>query len=391
LRGRVVLAQTREPVGGATVLAWPSARLVAPIGPGADGLLRATTASDGSFLVPGLPPDTLVSTVAIVDEGLVSVTRQAIDPMSTAVELGVEPVFGAWVHVRSTDGRAPLTSEKLVGWGPTFTTPRLHGARARYVAGTRPELRLLGVPDELVTRPSRYDVFVAHSVPRLLEELPPTSLAISVAGYASANGQFVERRIDLGIPEYTVEVDPLASGFGELTLSLDPWPEDVAAIRSHAVATVVLDPMDGARPASVGVSAEDWPSITLPGIPHGTYHATLRAAHGLYTSVAVPVTVGAVPAAVHLASRETASLHVRVLDPRGRPHEGWVILRVRAASGAEGSMSFKGPPFVIPFLPVGEYTVTVTSPPFEDDGESGVTLDAFERREVVVSGTFTSL
>jgi len=82
---------------------------------------------------------------------------------------------------------------------------------------------------------------------------------------------------------------------------------------------------------------------------------------------------------------------VRVVDPRGRPHEGWVILRVRAASEAEGSMSFEGPPFMNPFLPVGEYTVTVKSPPFEDDGASGVTLDAFERREVVVSGTFTSL
>lgn len=391
LQGRVLWASGRPVNEPVVVYAWPDgeappAELIANRGDVHPPAASALTRPDGTFEIGGIPLIGPLSVVPAADGCFFSEHRNPVAAVGDApVTLVIERLFGAIVELRASNGgelRAPIGS-----YGPSGAQLAPLGAGLRVRGGDFDGLALAiaGLDLPVLDLDGWRRRLVLAAGPELDHQVGPVSFSVEIPGHLPMEIDLDLQRLDLNLREIVLGLSPNHAGFGSLIVELSGG-EWLLAETGLLTPTVVLRLTD-AMGHEIGVPLR--PSapgdlLRVEDLPLGSYSA--RLVHVPDMSVLgeqLSVTLGTRgPSRIAFDASDRGSLVVDLQLASGRDLAGPAALVVAPSGRLAQAMhlAFAGPPFRVPGLIAGDYTVRVERPTL-------LAGDAWQGHAVVAAGT----
>lgn len=353
--------------------------------------------SDGSFAIGGLHPRASYTVVA-ASKGFLSQPQEHVRPGADAIEVMIQPLYGAILRFREPDGTRPKAHRDLTANGPIIGGFRKLGGR--YVSPKRGDLQFAGVAKDLLATQSRDDWVMLWTIPRDQESAGAIPFYAELPGYVPVEGSLHIPRVEDAVAEYVITVSPLSERFGSARFNLT---EAVAQSGTLAVpmVTVVLqargDVYQGrSRRLTLAMHALPQTGALIEGIPAGWYRVSIEAHHGLWRTVGWS---GNGHQDIEISDRETdvlfstddaGAVRVQVHEMAGDEYAGAAVLELSPtyANGAPVQIPFERGPFVVPLLPPGTYEVSVRWPLSQPQhmNPASIVVEPRLTTKVVISG-----
>ncbi len=328
----------------------------------------ATTDDRGEFEIRGLDPKMRYRVIA-GGRGFCTPQSFAFDlhagTSNAPIVLTAYPVYGLAIQVREEEGRLPQLGSDLGGkwWG----TPSPLAQGARVVMSGDWTAALLGVRHPKARSSfDRVNYFICA-----MDEGDSIDVHFEIhyPGYEPVSARLPAWRAIERLRGEEVRIVPSGAGFGALTVWLEPVEDVPVALPEHASrspSTLFLTEVDGEqREIRIGLSELHRGYQKIQGVPFGVYAARFRAPHQLYrfppsTEAPEIVTVSEVEAALRVPLIDLGSLEIELQDAAGARFCGAVSgSHVRAVGRETDAFFFDSPPYLIPLLPSGAYSISV--------------------------------
>ncbi|MEW5749021.1 MAG: carboxypeptidase-like regulatory domain-containing protein [Candidatus Thermoplasmatota archaeon] len=282
IAGRIIFEDGSSAGGGFRVVAWPQQEMF-PVSDSAhgdqpaDGSAEAVSDESGQFLIGGLDPAMRYRVTAgkpgyLAREPTLSC---AVAPGWRSLVIRVDRLYGALVRLGHRGGGVLRTSPDLFGVpGPTWDVPDdLRGL----VWLPDPAVALAGVSSPAAYRWAIGEHLFLCRGNGDEDRGRAVIFRVHVPGYASFEGAFDLLSVDTGLAEHLVELEPEASGWGDLLLAFNGREDRTwgAVHREKPLAKVVVEAESGER-YSFAVHAYEPSGQALVGIPQGRYTLWLR-------------------------------------------------------------------------------------------------------------------
>jgi len=330
----------------------------------------ARTDGNGEFRVDGLEP---TSPVRVFAGGTGGWMASAVTAESgTTLDLEVDPMYGARVHLREDDGGALQTSRKLRGFSMSWWSVDPRAEPCNYGRGGT--LRALIHPDWMdgvwryVGDDHRLLLFRSES---RVDSVGPVYFSVSIPGYATKQISLYPSRLDGAVLDVNVGLHPIAEGWGRLEVYVDGALESSLPVgRRQSGKVLGAIKMKDIHKGGVLSAAVTYPidkPIRIDGLPFGFYEVYFLSEIG---GTRVPelgsplfVNVGFEPAECHLLLSGYGGVDIEVLARDGTPYEGPATFMVMSDIGEEtftgDEVQFQEPPYtyVIEGLQPKEYKI----------------------------------
>ena len=332
-------------------------------------LCSAVTGDEGAFALMGLHPGKGYR-VHAGGRGFCSA-----DPFSRAVFerdrgythiVTVSPVYGVRIDIRDrATGEAIRLGRTLNGsW---HGTPTAGVEDARIVMSDNWTAALLGL-DESAASHSVFDKVFFFETSRDDGETIPVSYEADVPGYSPIRERLEAARARERVSTYTVRLEQTATDFGEVDVWFDPVEEVPSVVPDGAGSRypqLYLTRVEDEAILRAQLREVDGGFEKISGIPAGDYLAEFRAPHQLFRYPGVlerrvTLTIGGEPSELRVPLKGLGSTRITVLRSSGSSYCGPLSgTHVRTGGQEADDFYFPAPPYTIPLLPQGEYTLSI--------------------------------
>lgn len=331
----------------------------------------ATCDRTGWFELTGLPAGVASFTLVAGGDGFASVeSAREVSPCARDVQLALQSVFAVRIRVRDVNGDPVVTSPRLFAHQPP--TSRFDDSRARQRASFAPEILLAGLNPELVGKDAEtyHRLFIALG-PTRASWIGPVRYSVEVPGYGHGNvqAQLIAIRerdatqdcfLDGGVPRCTGALEIVCQGSPIASLS--------RSRNEGAWATLQLGNESGER-YELGLWDLTSEVDRIDGIPCGKYAARLVSTHGFLTLPQVGtqelhIEAHATTERFSIDLSATGALELIESTPPAKSRRQVLVVDLGAIQPvgedfSVGPIVFERPPYVVPALPPGAYTLEV--------------------------------
>lgn len=331
-------------------------------------LLMATTDVNGEFALKGLDPKMGYRLFA-GGQGYCSA-----DPLGKIVHVGLSegpfeltayPAYGLRVRIREKGGLTPKIGSELGGkwWG----TPAVLVEDAKTIMSGPWTAELLGVdPGAEGSSFDRTNYFITASDHGSSIDV---SFEAQYPGYEPTSARLAAVRVRDELPVHDVTIVPTCAGFGSVVVWLEPaeaLPQVIPGDTSVAPPMLILRNAAG-EGVEIKASLEgiERGHRSVDGVPFGMYSVQFRAPHQLFrhpknNDGPVFLSVDSRKEDLRVPLVDLGSLALNVLNQDGTEYVGPIRgTHVTIAGGWTDGFYFPSPPYSIPMLPHGDYTISV--------------------------------
>jgi hypothetical protein len=288
-------------------------------------------------------------------------------PRKEAGELAIvlEPLYGLTFHACEAGGR-PLRS--AFHWPESGSIKPLN--RGADPSSGKP-IKVSSVDDNLVVLAGLKDLDCSDkpgdgwryflTTSSVASELPLIQLKVSYRGYAPKEATASLQRLVDRIPIETVELEPVARGWGCLVVRMKlPEEWDLSGLQLKRTACT-MHLSDGEGEKSLNIQSWTREPVRFPGIPFGKYSMEFHGGGSTRSASelgAASIEIGARDAEVTVDLRETCGFEVEVFDERGATYDGALAISVNDGTrGRVATADFERGPFRIFGIAPGDYEV----------------------------------
>lgn len=302
----------------------------------------------------------------------------------------VSPVYGARIVIRDAAGGPLLLGESLSGSWHGTPVPAVDDARI--VVSGNWTAALLGLPASATSRSVFEKVFFFETkfdhglqIPIVYEATFP--------GYEPARVTIEAKRALADVTQHSIRLERVTDTFGVVNIWLDPV-EHVSSVIPDELGDrcpqlYLTELQDGKllRAQLQGI-ARGFEDVT--GVPAGDYFAVFRAPHQLFRFPRVPeqgptvLSISKMPSELRVPIHGLGALRIAVLEPSGSEYAGPLSgTHVRTKGQEADDFYFSAPPYTIPLLPEGEYSLDVDLPNMDSPIQVSFSINEFEITNVV--------
>jgi len=356
-----------------------------------DYLLRWSSVSmDGSFVIDGLKLGVGYDVYAGGNKQLSSRLENPAVPDAHWVALHLSSLLGVRIEVADEQDAPMMVNPHLFLEGVvTFHGPQDIPPNEWLLDWEAALSRIPGMECGVIERMG-FPLTVVVRNPNNAARWGPISVLIGRPGYGTARKFAYATRIDDGIPESVIPLARKADCWSTVSLSFshEPWSELFdTSLTDWGVLTLVTS--SGEEYAlRIGALV---PS-SYSGIPCGDYMTSFSSCRLFWypdRGTSMPLRVDDGGATIDLDLAGAGALVVNLVDSEGRDVSERVTLRVQREDGSLASASFSRPPYGIPAMSAGLYTlgayIDAWVPPGKEPYRTSIEIRSGETAAVILS------
>jgi hypothetical protein len=327
---------------------------------------------DGRFQINGLAEGKYYALVAGGGGGMTIDETDRCLTGTTPIDLTLNPVFSAVVHVRQADGAALPVSDGVYGQGATWIPPSIPQETVEPIIGLPSAYFLIvKMADWSWSQASVTDQLILVSSSLTHSKLEGIQFDVDVPGFFPATRELVALPISDTIPNYTIELRSTGVSRGVLKVrcvgtSSGMRPDSPTEYRL-GVLSLVGESGDN---ITIAVAKPCGPDRLYDGIPYGIYHARFKF-NDWYrdtpplNEAPATIVIGAAPSVFTIDATGSPLIQPLIKDSDGHEYTGQVTLRLFNKSGTR-FLAFRTSPYVIDGVAPGKYWLAIDRIPGVD-------------------------
>jgi hypothetical protein len=347
-------------------------------------VLQVTTTDDfGHFRLQGLDP-LMAYMIYVVGKGLFS-----FDPFGTAVapntssflEVHAQYLYGIKLVFRDAGDAPPKLAPGLSGRWHGQARPLGPEVRSGFAGPWT--ARLIGLDQQGEDGASSYDrvFFFQSSLARRVSI--QFEFESALPGYDKISAQVDAPLVTDRLLVRRFEIRQSCDGFGSVMIVASPTAMIATVLASagpNGGCRLQLRDVVADSQIETLIDAFSGGTAVVDGIPKGEYEGTILAPHQLVRYAGsgaggMRIRIGDELAILDLPLSEWGGLEIQIATTSGTRYDGSLTATLTRVRGGESDeLHFKAPPFFVPLLPAGDYTLKLHHPAFSGSAEMPVLI-----------------